>query len=213
METKQDKASELHTHEEIMKVFKDLEIIEAKVKNPTVYGKELLQSTTRLTEFERNVHRTVDALHTPRRLKPRTEVTQKQEELRHPSLKGKEKQVTETKKTHRFAFFKPENNIQRKPVGPVEVEEEKIFDVGVTRCTFVLQLDENGTLVGLPIKKPKPDHKNTQEESNGGSAEQPPEGIRGRLQQIGSLFHRKNSPESESSSGFGDKIKGLFRRT
>ena len=220
MENKQDKASESTTHEEIMKVFKDLEIIEAKVKNPTLYGKELLQSTTLLTEFERHVHRTIDALQTPRPQKPRTEINQKQEEPRHPFWKKKENHETDTEKTHRFPSIKPEKNMQPKPVAPVEVEEPA-SDVRVSRSTFVLQLDENGNLIGLPIKKPKPEHKKsrfslrktTQENSEGESTEQPSEGIREKLQQIGSLFHRKGSSESESSSGLGDKLKGLFRRT
>jgi hypothetical protein len=220
VENKQDKASELHTHEDIMRVFKDLEIIEAKVKNPTLYGKELLQSTTRLTEFERHVHRKVDVLQPPRQHKPQTEVTERQEEPRHPFWKKKDTQEPETKKPKRFPFMKTEKNMQQEPDTPVEVEEQ-FSDVPITRSTFVLQLDENGNLVGLPIKKPKPDQtkgrfslrKATQENAEGESTEQPAEGIRGKLQQISSLFHRKASSESESSSGIGGKLKGLFRRT
>jgi hypothetical protein len=219
VETKQDKEHELHTHEEIMKVFKDLEIIEAKVKNPTIYGKELLKSTTNLTDFERHVHRTVDVLQTPRLHKPRGEVTQKQEGPSTLLPERKEKLGTEPKKTHRFPFINQERNVQRETIAQIEVEKQ-ISNPPVTRSTFVLQLDENGTLIGLPIKKPKPDHKKsrfslrkTPQEVSDESTEQPPEGIRGRLQQIGSLFHRKSSAESESGSGVGDKLKGLFRRT
>jgi hypothetical protein len=185
--SQQDDSSEVKTHDEIMRLFKDLELAEARVKNPEELKKDIIASETPLQEIEPSLRLPEEAVEQEHYIEPASEIPQdKKEKQRHP-------------------FWKRKNDYEPDYESPDATTEDREQFERIPRSTFVLQLDSNGTLVGLPVKKPKPEGEKKQEE-------EPETGIRGRLHKIGSLFRQKDSSEAEPSEGIGAKIKGIFRR-
>lgn len=207
MDNQQDDSSEIKTHDEIMRLFKDLEVVEARVKNPEDLIKEIIVSETLLQETEPSLRMPAEAVEQENYLEPALEIPEDQNENhRHLFWKRKEKiEGEETEKKWWFSFLKMKNDLESDDEYPYLITEDGEHLERIPRSTFVVQLDTNGNLVGLPVKKPRPETKNKQEEEL-------EKGIKGRLKQLGSVFHKRGSSDAEASEGIGAKIKGIFRR-
>lgn len=210
MDNQKGDSSQLKTHEEIMRLFKDLELVEAKIKNPSILLTDQIESDSITQKIELTKYGPEEPLDQQKPIEPSTEVPLDQEEKqRRPFWRKKQKPQSDVdEKKPKFSFFHEEQQTQQELEVVTEIEQPTP-QVEIPRSTFVLQVDPEGNLVGLPIKKQKPKN---EEETKEGAEDTPVRGIKGKLQHIGSLFHRKGSSDSEPSGGIGDKIKGIFRR-
>ena len=210
MDNQNEDSSKVKTHEEILKLFHEVQSVEAKVKNPEESKKESCRAETILQEIKPPVQISNNAAEERQPMEPTGEIPlTKKEETKKSFLKKIDKpELPSEKKTHWFDFLKTEKNDIQELDLPMEVEPQP-EDITILRSTFILQLDNDGNLTGFPLKKPRQEKKTRQGTEE---AEEPAKGIKGKLKHITSRFRRKNSVESESSGGIGDKIKGLFRR-
>ncbi len=196
--------------------------MEAKVKNPTVFLKDQIEQDSIAQKIELSMHKPEESLEQQKPLEPSTEIPLNQDDSeRRPFWRKKQKPGLESdEKKPTFSVLSDEQQTPQELDIVTEVEQPAP-QVEIPRSTFVLQVDAEGNLVGLPLKKPKPDKgkkarfssgKKTLDETTGDTGDESTSGIKGTLKQIGSLFHRKESSDIESSGGIGDKIKGIFKR-
>lgn len=221
MESQTEDSLKVKSHDEIMRLFKDLEAVETRVKNPEEIQKEILESEQGVNTIQPTLHSPEQALEDHQALEPASDVPQSTEEKQRRKLwrrTQKQNRDPEPKK-QRFSFLKGTPPLQSDLTPTLEnlEDEQKEHLARPTRSTFVLEFDSNGTLVGFPLKRPKLEkekkrgffsRKNGQDNPEG----EPVKGIKGKLKQLGSLFHRNESKEAGSSEGIGTKIKGIFRR-
>jgi hypothetical protein len=223
VEHQKKESSEVKSHEEIMVLFKTLKSLEEKVKNPEACGENSIQPETIMQERESPTQTPKETSEEQQTRKPAHEIPlEKKEKRKHPWLKKQDstKQPLE-KKMNRFSFLKRKNDNDPELEVPIE-PEPMTQKVKISRSTFTLQLDNDGNLVGFPLKKPMPEkqkkgwfsfRKKTQEESAEPSVEEQAHGIKGKLKRVASKLRRKNASDGESSGGVGSKIKSLFRRS
>jgi hypothetical protein len=205
LDNQNEDSSEVKTHEEIMKLYKDLQSVEAKVKNPEQLKKESIEPEIIIQKIEPSLQKPEVPIQEQQPIEPTGEMPLKEKEKpKRPFLeKIDEPEIPSEKKTHWFAFFKKEKTDDSELKPDPEVEQQP-QEIKISRSTFILQLDDAGNLIGFPMKKTQ----QGTEESEG----EPVKGIKGKLIQIASMFRRKKSEESESSGGISEKIKGIFRR-
>jgi len=210
VDNQNEDSSKVKTHEEILKLFHEVQSVEAKVKNPDESKKESYRAATILQEIKPTVQISDSTTEERQPLEPAGEIPlKKKEDTKKSFLKKIDKpEIPSEKKTHWFDFLKTEKNDIQEPESSLEVEPQP-EEIAILRSTFVLQLDNDGNLTGFPMKKPQREKKIRQGTEE---TEEPVKGIKGKLKHITSRFRRKNSDESESSGGIGDKIKGIFRR-
>jgi len=210
VDNQNEDSSKVKTHEEILQLFHEVQSVEAKVKNPDESKKESYRAATILQEIKPTVQISDSTTEERQPLEPAGEIPlKKKEDTKKSFLKKIDKpEIPSEKKTHWFDFLKTEKNDIQEPESSLEVEPQP-EEIAILRSTFVLQLDNDGNLTGFPMKKPQREKKIRQGTEE---TEEPVKGIKGKLKHITSRFRRKNSDESESSGGIGDKIKGIFRR-
>lgn len=187
-----------------MKLYKDLQSVEAKVKNPEQLKKESIEPEIIIQKIEPSLQKPEVTIQEQQPIEPTGEIPLKKKETKRPFLeKIDEPEIPAEKKTHWFAFFKKEktDDSELKPAPEVEQQPQEIK---ISRSTFILQLDDAGNLIGFPMKKTLQGAEESERE--------PVKGIKGKLIQLASMFRRKKSEEAESSGGIGEKIKGIFRR-
>jgi hypothetical protein len=204
LDNQNEDSSGVKTHEEIMKLYKDLQSVEAKVKNPEQLKKESVEPETIIQKIEPSLQKPEVTIQEQQPIEPTGEISLKRKEPKRPFLeKIDEPEISAEKKIHWFAFFKKEktDDSELKPSSEVE---QPLQEIKISRSTFILQLDDAGNLIGFPMKKTL----QGTEEPKG----EPVKGIKGKLIQLTSMFRRKKSEESESSGGISEKIKGIFRR-
>ena len=170
-----------------MNLFKELEIMQAKVKNPQEFIKEIIKSPAFVQELEASIHVSGQTIEQKNDGEPAFEIPQTQEE----------------KQRRRFWT----RNHQQDQSTPAEsIQKDQSQEVRIPpRSMFVLQLDSSGNLVGLPVKKQE-----VQEERN--QDEEPETVIKGKFKHLRDRFQRKTSSEDESQEGIGSKFLGIFRR-
>jgi hypothetical protein len=210
VDNQNEDSSRVKTHEEILKLFHEVQSVEAKVKNPEESKKESYRAETILQEIKPPVQISDSTTEERQPMEPTGEIPiKKKDETKKSFLKKIDKpEIPSEKKTHWFDFLKTEKNDIQEPEPSLEVEPQP-EEIAILRSTFILQLDNDGNLTGFPMKKLQREKKTRQAAEE---AEEPVKGIKGKLKHITSRFRRKNSDESESSGGIGDKIKGIFRR-
>jgi hypothetical protein len=222
VEHQKKESSEIKTHEEIMGLFKTLESMEEKVKNPDLTSDRIFESKEDLQELEHLVQIPVEVVQESEPLEPVGEIPPKDKERRKrsPFFKKKQTEQPTERKINRHSFWKKETINEIDPDAATEVPQQ-LKDIKPIRSTFSLQLDVNGNLVGLPVKKPKLKtekkgwfffRRKDQAETAGQPGEESAKGLKGKLTRVVSKLRRKNSSEGEPTGGFGDKIKGIFRR-
>jgi hypothetical protein len=210
------------THEEIIAIFDALETLEEQIKNPETSADEFLKTKAILQELEPPIQQPEKVIEEPQPIQPAGEIhfkrTGKPTKILFNTSSIEEEPAKRDIK--RFAFLKGKKNLEPEPAIITETapepKEEKPF-----RSTFTLELDSNGNLIGLPLKKPKPEtekkgwsyfKRKKQGEIPEQSEEEQPKGIKGIAKKIGSKLRRSKTSEGESSEGIGSKIKGIFRR-
>jgi len=187
VDDQQQESSEIKNHDEILRLFKELEVMQEKVKNPQEFVKEIIQSQAFLQKMEPTNYSPKQTIEQQPSMEPILEIPQKEEEKQ------------------RRLFRIKDHKLHHKAQQEITQTDQQEQEVTTPRSTFILQLDENGNLVGLPIKKPKFEKENKQKEEQ-------VKDIKGKLKHIGFLLHRMNASEEESSEGIGGKIRGIFRR-
>lgn len=193
-----------------MKLFKDLELVESKIKNPSVFLNEQIEPDAMTQKLELTLYKPEEVLDQQKPIEPTTEIPLDQEDTqKQPFWRRRPKPESSLdEKKQRFSFLHKEQPAHQELEVRTEVEQPPP-PVEIPRSTFVLQVDSEGTLVGLPLKKQKP---KKGDEINAGSEDESVHGFKGKLKKIRSLFHRKGGSDSESSGGIGEKIKGIFHR-
>lgn len=187
MDSLHQKPSEVKTHDEIMDLFKELEVMQAKVKNPQEFVKEIIKSQAFVQELKPSIH-----------------VSTQTNEQQHDTASAYE--ILQTQGETQKRPFWTRNPHQDLSLSQESIQKDQAQEVQIPpRSTFVLQLDNNGNLVGLPVKKQKLQEGKNQEE-------EPETGIKGIFKHLRDRFHRKNSSEDESHEGIGSKLLGIFRR-
>ncbi len=210
MDDQEQDSSKVKTHEEIIKLFHELQSVEAKIKNPEAFIREPFVPITLPHEKKFPIEATPHKVQTTQRLEPTGEIVdKKKEEIQKPVLKKiNTPEILPEKKTRWFDFLKLDQPDIQEPKQPVETVPEPV-EVQTFRSTFILELDSSGNLSGFPLKKPRPEKKTS---SESGETEEPATGIKGKLKHLTARFRRKSTEDSESSGGIGEKLKGLFRR-
>lgn len=221
MEQEKKESSEIKTHEEIVELLQSLKSLEEKIKNPELIDDRQIASETVEQEIALPPQ-------TPEPVKEEypeereTQIpSQNKDRLKKSWLRKKQKIEKESeKKIHFFSDVKREENDEQKVTSPTELQPD-IQEIKIPRSTFILQLDNDGNLVGFPLRKSKPQQqkkgwpfsrRKTGEGATEHSEEEPAKGISGKLKRMASKLGRKKSSEGESSGGIGSKIKGIFRR-
>jgi hypothetical protein len=209
VENQDEDSSKVKTHEEILKLFHEVESVETKIKSPDELLKEIYQTKTILQTRQPPVQIPINTSVEPHLLEPNAEIPlpEKRKISFFKKLDKPENPLEE--KTPWFSFLKKEKNDNQELVPSPEMETQP-EDIALLQSTFVLQLDAEGNLTGFPLKKP-PRVKKSKKET-GETEEEPVKGIKGKLKKITSRFRRKEKEESESSGGIGEKIKGIFKR-
>jgi hypothetical protein len=209
----------IKTHEEIIALFKSLESIEEKVKNPEMRIEGLFESDTTLQEVESPHQTPIESVHEQPLIEPSGEIPSENKtkqkrslfsahERKEPPAELKKRRLSSWRKT-KIGEFNPDEILN---------DQQHLEPNAPSRSTFTLQFDADGNLVGFPLKKLIPEH-----EKKGwfffrkkGDSEQPEEepakGIKGKLLRVVSKLKRKKSSEGESSGGIGGKLKGLLKR-
>jgi hypothetical protein len=222
VDNQKKESSEIKTHEEIMILFKSLESMEEKVKNPELSGEELFKSEEILQEVERPTQIPTEVVEKPQRIEPVDEISPKKKERRKrsPLFKHERREQPAEKKINRLSFWKKVTINELEPEVATKGEHQ-LQNNKPTRSTFILQFDGNGNLVGLPVKKLKLEtgkkgwfffRRKGQAETGEQPEEEPVKGIKGKLIRAVSKLRQKKSSEGESGVGIGGKIKGIFRR-
>ena len=219
MEHQKRESSGIKTHEEIIALFKSLESMEEKVKNPEMLVEELFESETTLQEVEPLTQIPVETIHEQPSIEPSGEIPLEKKARQKKSLFSthERKELSGALKEKRLSFWR------KAKIGELDADaaldgQQHLEAITPARSTFTLQFDPDGNLVGFPLKKPIPEH-----EKKGwfsfrkkGDSEQPEEepakGMKGKLLRVVSKLKRKKSSEGESSGGIGGKLKGLLKR-
>jgi hypothetical protein len=212
-------SSGIKTHEEIIALFKELESMEEKVKNPELLVDELFEPEITLQEIEPPFQIPTEE---QQPIEPDNEIPSEKKQKRKLSLflQHKPKNQIEKKKIKHLSFWRKAKIGDLDP-DAITKEHQQLDGVKQPRSTFILQYDENGNLTGFPLKKPKPEkqkkgwfpfrRKHTEEEAEQ-PEEEPAKGIKGKLKRVVSKIRRKKSNEGESGGGIGGKLKGIFKR-
>jgi hypothetical protein len=212
VDTQKIDSSRVKTHEEILKLFEDVQSAKARVQNPGMFPKVCYEQVTTLKQIDPSMKQSVKPQVITPPIPPKGEILQP-EQVQKPFFKQTQKpEIPSEKKKKWFDFLKIEVT-EDEGVPPSPLVESEPEDPLVRPSTFVLQLDSEGNLVGFPLKKTherkKPQYS---EESEG----EPVKGLKGIIQALGSKFRRKSSEGSESTEssggGIAEKIKGIFRR-
>jgi len=221
VDNQNDDSSKVKTHEEIMKLFKDSESIEAKVKNSEEFKKDTIESKAFYPELEPPLQKPEEAIEEQQSTEPTGEIPhKKKEKQKQLFLKRTEKpEIQNERETNWFSFLKKEKN-NPPELEPSTIVEQQAQEIKIPRSTFTLQLDNDGNLVGFPIKKPHLEQgkkgwlfsKSKTQSEGVESEEETVKGIKGKLKHVISTLRRKKSEESESSVGISEKITGIFRR-
>lgn len=221
MDNQPDDSSKVKTHEEILRLFKEVLDAEAKVRDPEHVKQNQLETHAFLPEMEPPQQDPEETLGETSPQESFGEIPPKKVENHRRSF-FKRIETTEgqpEKKSHWFGFLDQEHDdiTDLEPdMEDVQPEEEK----KPPSSTFTLQLDTNGNLIGFPLKKPKIEHerkgwfasKRHPQTEGGDTEDETEEGFKGKLTHFFSTFRRSSSEETEASEGIGEKIKGIFRR-
>lgn len=220
MDDQNDDSSKVKTHEEILKLFHEVKSVEEKVKNPGELKKESLDLETVLREIKPSVQISKSTVGEQQPLEPSREIPLREKEKTKKSFlkKIETPEVQLEEKTHWFTFLKKEKNDYIELEQPTEIEQQP-EEIQIDRSTFILQLDNDGNLIGFPMKKPQLEKEKkglfSRKKIQQGTeepVEEPVKGIKGKLIRMVSRLRPKKSDESESSGGIGEKIKGIFKR-
>lgn len=220
MENQKRESSGIRTHEEIIALFKELETMEEKIKNPELLVEELFEPETTIPEVELPPQIPTDVQTEPQPTEPVGETPAPKKQKRLPLFRHKKEQKIE-KKIKRSHLWRKAPTDEKDLTASTEIAQQ-LQEPKPLRSTFTLQFDPDGNLAGLPVKKPKPEREKKglfpfRRKGQSETAEQPEEepvsGFKGKLKKITSKLRRKKSSEGgESSGGIGGKLKGILRR-
>jgi len=205
-------------------LFRELEIIEERVKNLQLSEDELFDADTVLQEVE-IPEPPVEIIREPQPETPSEKIRlDKQKKRDHVSLfKRQKKEQLSGKRIKRIYFSKKEHPTNLIPSAETELHqhvEETREEAKPVKSTFTLHFTGDGNLVGLDMKKPKPpkDKKGFLWLRHGRTetGEQPQEelapGFKGKMKRLFSKIIPRKSKEGETSGGIGSKIKRIFKR-
>jgi len=214
-------ASKVKTHEEILRLFQEVQSVEAKVRNPDLWKPTNLVTKTPSQDLETS-RQSIEETSEKRPLEePTGELPHEMEEEHEQSLLNRPETLEghPAGKSRWFGFL----NLQHSEDLAIESNRDDEPAEEARRplhSTFTLQLDPSGNLTGFPLKKPSIvrerkgwlSSKRTTHSEGGDSEEETDEGFRGKLKHLFSFFRRQSLEESDSREGIGEKIRGIFRR-
>jgi hypothetical protein len=217
-------ASGVKTHEEILALFRELKIIEERVKNLQLPEDELFDTDIMLQEVE-VPRQPIETLEELQLEIPSENIRLNRQNTRdHVSLLKRQKKESHSgKRVKRIYFSKkghPDNRTISTETDLQQHAEETGDEVKPVKSTFTLRFTEDCTLVGLDIKKPKPPNEKKGflrlRRRNTEKGEQPKEvpepGLKGKMKRLFSKIIPQKTKEGEPGGGIGGKIKGLFKR-
>ena len=184
--------SSLKSHEEIMELFEELEAIEQRLR---------IQGTLEVPEEET--------------LPPQEDLDKKPVEI-VPTVPPVAKRWSVSKRErhpkHGNPLFRRQKLFDIEEIGP----ESEIPAIVSPQSTFVLRLNDEGTLYGFDQPKPKPEplHLSLPHRKKEAKEGEAPAGS-GRFGRLRSLFSRKKASSETGSSGLSKilgRLKGLGRR-
>jgi len=205
-------SSALKSHKEILDLFKEIKTIEEKVKNPELIEETGIQPEILWQEVEQ-IEEIGEVAKEP--ITPEVP-PDKKHKIQFLSKLRKKKKSKEPKKR----FFKP-RRLKPKETEDVQGELKSI------KSTFALRINDQGNLIGLNTKKPRPKKEKKPLKlrlfKRGTAKEEAPaetdvKGIPGKIKGLFSKTKLKKSGASKSEgrgskiSGAAGKIKGIFSR-
>lgn len=220
MDNQPEESPKIKTHEEILKLFKDVQSAEAKVKNPEEVTEDTIESKAFLHETEPPSQKPEEDSEEQQPVEPSGQLPpQYNEKQKRSFLHVTEKPEMQSERKKNWLSLLRKNTENQTELEPSTEGEQQADEMILHHSTFILQLDTDGNLVGFPMKKPHLEHSKKgglfsrqKTQSEGGEPEETAKGIKGALTHLVSTFRRKSSKGFEPSGGIGDKIKGIFRR-
>ena len=221
MDDQNHDASKVKTHEEILRLFQEVQLVEAKVRNPDLW-KPTSHVTKASSQDQETPRQSFEETSEKRPLgEPTGELPHEMEEEQEQSFLDRPEPLKghPERKTQWFGFLHKQHS-EDPAIESNRDDEQAEVEIRPLQSTFTLQLDPSGNLTGFPLKKPSISQekkgwfssKRTTHPEGGDSEEETDEGFRGKLKHLFSFFRRQSSEESDSREGIGEKIKGIFRR-
>jgi hypothetical protein len=205
VEHEKSESAEVKSHEEIVELFKELRLLEQKVKNPNLVVAEIDEPRIKPQDVEPVRAPLPETIVERHPLEPRREIqgTEKEKGKKPSPIISVQKTVIEEQKKEPRSLWRKEKTRALEPQIPTntqQVSKEKI----PSQSTFTLQLDPEGNLIGFPLKKHRPEKK--------GGENEPSKGIKARFLRMIPGRKSTESSSEESQGGIGSKIKGIFKR-
>ena len=210
-------APQVKTHEEILSLLRELDILEDRVKNLQLTQDDLYDGDLILQEVER-----IESIIAPQSDVPtetvRQETPQKKQLL--SLLEHHRIQQAGTKKMRRRPFSDNKHfTLQVPETGTPRHLWKRKTTTKPTPSTFKLYITEEGSLAGLDMQRPKPPkpqlnllRRHHKTETGEQLSEAQGSGFPGKIKHVVSRIIPRRSKTKESSAGIGSRLKGIVKR-
>ena len=222
MDTNQRRdAPEVKTHEEILSLLRELDILEERVKNLQLTDDNYSDADVELQEVDRTDQyaETITEPHSEVPIDTITQETQ-QEQTRLPLFEHHKTKRAVAKETRRSLLLHKKQPVSHPPKTKARRHlRTRSFIEKPVQSTFKLYITEEGALAGLDSQRPKPpkpqirlfgrDHK-TETGEQRQEAQEP--GFKGTMKRLVTKIVPHRSKNAEASTGIGSRLKGIVKR-
>ncbi|HVQ00686.1 MAG TPA: hypothetical protein VMT57_04150 [Candidatus Thermoplasmatota archaeon] len=218
MDTNQSRdAPEVKTHEEILAMLRELDILEERIKNPGL-TLEVSDDTVLPLQDVEQAELVVEPTTEPQPEVPTESLREGTPPTkRHVSLLEyyRTQRVVAREPRHRFSQTK--KNVSEQPATKLSrnLRKRKTTEKP-TSSTFNLYITEEGALAGLDNQRPKPPKPEIRlftRHQQAESAEQAQEpGFKGKMKRVVSKIIPRRSKTTEAATGIGSRLKGIVKR-
>jgi hypothetical protein len=214
-------ASDVKTHEEILSLLRELDIMEERVKNLWLPDDSYYDADMTLQEVERTEHyaETITEPHSEVPIDTIQKET-KQKKTRLPLLQHHKAQRVVEKKIRPNLSSNKKKPFSHPPSIKTRrhLKTRRATDKSVP-STFKLYITGEGALGGLDMQRPKPPKAQNRlfgRRHKTETGEQPQEaqepGFKGKMKRVVSKIVPRRSKNAEANTGIGSRLKGIVKR-
>jgi hypothetical protein len=214
-------APDVKTHEEILSLLRELDILEKRVKNLQLPDDSHSDADVSLQEVERT-EQYAETIVEPHSEVPIDTIKQEaqQEKIRLPLLKHHKTKRAVTKEARRSLFPHKKQPVSYLPKTTTRRHlRTRNAPEKPVQSTFKLYVTEEGALAGLDMQRPKPPkpqirlfgrHYKTETSEQRQEVQEP--GFKGRMKRLVTKIVPHRSKNAEASTGIGSRLKGIVKR-
>jgi hypothetical protein len=214
-------APDVKTHEEILSLLRELDILEKRVKNLQVANDNHSDADMSVQEVERTEQydETVIEPHSEVPIDTFKQETQ-QEKIRLPLLKHHKTKRAVTKEARRSFFTHKKQPVSQLPKTTTRRHlRTRNTPEKPVQSTFKLYVSEEGALAGLDMQRPKPPkpqirlfgrHHKTETVEQRQEVQEP--GFKGRIKRLATKIVPHRTKNAEANTGIGSRLKGIVTR-